>query len=142
MPSIGTYALVQSMAINGDAPARSDSMALCVACSPDGFVVMAGCSDSKVRTFSQDTAGLRRAVQVSTISLPKGDYFGWWHTTPASSDSEREVKDVSHQQNVGRKRCKVTTGAAEAESLGHEEHEHEEAELTCPHFLGALITRN
>ncbi|CAM9491345.1 unnamed protein product [Scytosiphon promiscuus] len=59
----GTYALVQSVAINGDASKRSSGTVLCVACSPDGFVVMTGCSNSEVRTFSQDTAGLRRAVQ-------------------------------------------------------------------------------
>ncbi|CAM9483745.1 unnamed protein product, partial [Ectocarpus fasciculatus] len=70
----GSYALVQSMGVTGDMPkgknsGRSSSgrkgsttRGLCVACSPDGFVVMAGCSDSGVRTFCQDTAGFRRAV--------------------------------------------------------------------------------
>lgn len=71
---------MQNMGVNGDIPkssnggkssssSKSTTRGLCVACSPDGFVVMAGCSDSGVRTFCQDTAGFRRAVHVSE-SLP------------------------------------------------------------------------
>ncbi|CAM9843940.1 unnamed protein product [Ectocarpus sp. 6 AP-2014] len=69
----GAYALVQNMGVNGDIPKGSNggkgssgskrtTRGLCVACSPDGFIVMAGCSDSGVRTFCQDNAGFRRAV--------------------------------------------------------------------------------
>lgn len=69
----GLYGLAQSVGIRGDRGGAAPSGApakglLCVACSPDGFMVLAGCSDSTVRVFSQDTTGLRRAVHVSARS--------------------------------------------------------------------------
>lgn len=67
----GAYTLVQSLGINGDTPKDSSSTkGMCVACSPDGFFVMMGCSDAAIRTYSQDTAGFRRAVHVSGPHLP------------------------------------------------------------------------
>ena len=59
---------MQNVGIIGDTRKSSTGIGtkgLCVSCSPDGFIVMMGCSDAAVRTFTQDTEGFRRAVQVS-----------------------------------------------------------------------------
>ena len=64
----------------GGAAAQSKNLAkgLCVACSPDGYMVVVGCSDATVRTFAQDTTGLRRAVHVrKNYTRPSGvSHFG------------------------------------------------------------------
>eukprot|EP00752_Nemacystus_decipiens_P004767 g4338.t2 len=74
----GTYALVQSLNINGGDVFKSGKSGigaiagLCVACSSDGFFVMLGCSDTATRTYSQDTAGLRRAVHAMKAEGVRG----------------------------------------------------------------------